>query len=98
MPSEILSHFQTMGCASGSKHARIELKAGHIENAKLRLGIASQKRPKRFQRNAFGTRNCDMRMKGLEIRFNAHMKNSILNPPVQGKEMRMSSPNTCPND
>jgi len=96
--SEILSHLQTMGCASRCQHARIKLKAGHIENAKLRIGIASQKRPKRFQRNAFGTRNCDMGMKGLEIRFDTRMKNSILNTPMQGKEMWMPSPDTCPND
>jgi hypothetical protein len=82
--SEILSHLQPMGCASRCQYARIKLKAGHIENAKLRIAIASQKRPKRFQRNTSGTRNCDMRMKGLQIRFNTRMKNSILNTPMQG--------------
>jgi hypothetical protein len=87
-----------MGCASRCQYARIKLKAGHIENAKLRIAIASQKRPKRFQRNTSGTRNCDMRMKGLQIRFNTRMKNSILNTPMQGKEMWVPSPNTCPND
>ncbi len=39
-----------------------------------------------------------MRMKGFEIGFESGLKHRILNSPVQQKQMRMSFPDTCPDD
>src|SRR5262245_39746692 len=95
---EILPHLKAMGSALGRQLARIELKAGHVEDAKLRIGMTSQKRSEHFQGNTLGTPNRDVRMKRLEIRLQTCMEDCILNTAMQGKKMRMSLSHTCPND
>src|SRR6516165_5542400 len=86
-----------MGCALGRKHTRIKLKARHLEDAKLRIGIPLQKRSEHFQGNTLGTPNGDVRMKGLEIRIETSMQDCILNSPMQRKKMRMPFSHACPN-
>jgi len=86
-----------MGCALGRKHTRIKLKARHLEDAKLRIGIPLQKRSEHFQGNTLSTSNSNVWMKGLEIRIETSMQHCILNSPMQRKKMRMPFSHTGPN-
>jgi hypothetical protein len=50
--SEFLAHLHTMSRASRRQQARIQLKAGHLDQAELRLRIAAYKRLKPLLGNA----------------------------------------------
>jgi hypothetical protein len=80
------------------QHARIQLKARHLEHAEVRLCISAYKRLKCLPGNAFRAPDGDMRMKGFKIWFEPRMQDRVLNASMQRKEMRMPFPRTCPDD
>jgi hypothetical protein len=96
--SEFLAHLHVMNRAFCRQHARIQLKARHLEHAEVQLRVSAHKRLKCLVGNAFRTPDGDMRMKGFKIRFEPRMKDRVLNASMQRKEMRMPFPYTRPDD
>ena len=86
-----------MNCACRRQYARIKPKAVDLDEPELRLRMPAQKWLKCLPGNSFRTANCYMGMKGLEIRFETHAQDRILNAAMQRKKMRMPFPDTHPD-
>lgn len=96
--SEFLVHLHMMNRAFCRQHARIQVKALHLEHAEVRLRVTAYKRLKCLAGNAFRAADGDMRMKGFEIWLESRIQDRVMNASMQCKEMRMPFPYTRPDD
>ena len=77
--------------------ARIKMKRINAGHSRIEVDIRFQKISQRLRRNIAATRDCDVRVPGTQIGFEARGNCDIAHPLVQLKKMRMPAADADPD-